>query len=80
MVESRRGEPTPWDAAADAVDDGVADLRPLVHQVGAAAMQVARAGTEQQIGAAREVLTSTRRALYRILAEDDAAGASDETS
>ncbi len=80
VVESRRGEPTPWDAAADAVDDGVADLRPLVHQVGAAAMQVARAGTEQQIGAAREVLTSTRRALYRILAEDEAVGTSDETS
>ncbi|MGZ4619312.1 MAG: PadR family transcriptional regulator [Frankiaceae bacterium] len=77
VVEARRGEPTPWDAAADAADDGVADLRPLVLQVGAAALQVAHAGTEQQVAAAREALTNVRRALYRILAEDEAGG-SDE--
>ncbi|MGZ4665297.1 MAG: PadR family transcriptional regulator [Frankiaceae bacterium] len=74
VVEARRGEPTPWDAAADAADDGVADLRPLVLQVGAAALQVAHAGTEQQVAAAREALTNVRRALYRILAEDEAGG------
>ena len=73
VVDARRGEPTPWDAAADAADDrGVADLRPLVLQVGAAALQVAHAGTERQVAAAREALTNVRRALYRILAEDEA--------
>ena len=70
VVEARRGEPTPWDAAADAVDDGMAELRSLALQVGAAVMQVAQAGTDEQIGKAHAVLAGARRALYRILAED----------
>jgi hypothetical protein len=46
-------------------------VRSLVRQVGLAASQVVEAGNEQQIARAREALTSTRRALYRILAEED---------
>ncbi len=39
-------------------------------QVGTAAWQVAQAGTEAQVAEARRILGETRRALYRILAED----------
>jgi hypothetical protein len=49
----------------------MAQLRDLVAQVGGAVRQVAHAGTESQIASAAEVLAGTRRALYRILAEDD---------
>ena len=43
----------------------------LVHQVQLAAFQVISAGTDDQVTAARKVLTQTRRSLYRILAEDE---------
>jgi DNA-binding PadR family transcriptional regulator len=62
------------DAVTGAVDDAVLMLRDLHHQVGAALMQVARAGTPAQVAAARDLLTGTRRQLYRILADDEPAG------
>ena len=46
------------------------DLRGLMFQVGAAAMQVAAAGHTDE---ARKILADTRRALYKILAEDEPA-------
>ena len=58
----------PFEAATGGMDEGVADLRGLMFQVGAAAMQVAAAGHTDE---ARKILGDTRRALYRILAEDD---------
>lgn len=58
----------PFEAATGGVDEGVFDLRGLMFQVGAAAMQVAAAGHTDE---ARKILADTRRALYRILAEDD---------
>ena len=39
-------------------------------QVGIAAKQVTHAGSETQVKTATEILTETRRALYRILAEE----------
>ena len=47
------------------------ELRGVVFQVGAAAHQVLTAGTDEQINRAIDVLKDTRRALYRILAEDE---------
>ena len=58
----------PFEAATGGVDEGVMDLRGLMFQVGAAAMQVAAAGHTDE---ARKILADTRRALYKILAEDD---------
>ena len=58
----------PFAAATGDVDEGVMDLRGLLFQVGAAAMQVAASGHTDE---ARKVLADTRRALYKILAEDD---------
>jgi hypothetical protein len=46
-------------------------MRKLIGQVAMAAHQVLSAGTEAQVGQARQVLTDTRKALYRLLAADD---------
>jgi len=58
----------PFAAATGGVDEGVMDLRGLMFQVGAAAMQVAAAG---HVDEAKKILSETRRALYKILAEDE---------
>jgi hypothetical protein len=45
------------------------ELGSLVRQIGLATMQVGQVGTDAQIEEARKILTGSRRALYRILAE-----------
>ena len=60
----------PWEAVRDDMGEGLHELRGLLTQVGTAAWQVAQAGTEAQVAEARRILGDTRRALYRILAED----------
>ncbi|WP_462185713.1 PadR family transcriptional regulator [Frankia sp. CcWB2] len=70
-VEARAGGRKPWETAAAAVDDDLTSLRTLAFAVGAAIVQVAQAGDEAQIAAARSLLAETRRGLYRILAGDD---------
>ncbi|WP_425302755.1 PadR family transcriptional regulator [Nocardia wallacei] len=73
-VESRRDElGDPWQEVRDGVGDQALDLRELVGQLMGAVAQVARAGTPEQAAKAAEVLTETRRSLYRILADDDTA-------
>lgn len=61
----------PWTTATAGVDEGALELRDLVWQTGAAAQQVVHAGNAEQIARARQVLADARRALYRILAEED---------
>jgi DNA-binding PadR family transcriptional regulator len=61
----------PWDAVTDEVSGEVFELRALIMQVGGAVWQVATAGSEAQVAEAKRILAETRRALYRILAEDD---------
>jgi DNA-binding PadR family transcriptional regulator len=68
-VEGNRAElGDPFEAAKGGMDEGFMDLRGLMFQVGAAAMQVAAAGHTDE---ARKILADTRRALYKILAEDE---------
>jgi DNA-binding PadR family transcriptional regulator len=68
-VESSREElGDPFEAATGGIDEGLMDLRGLIMQVGAAVMQVAAAGHTDE---ARKILADTRRALYKILAEDE---------
>jgi DNA-binding PadR family transcriptional regulator len=73
-VEAHRAELA---AARDAVTGGVSadalELRETFGQVAAAFGQVVHAGTPAQVAAAKELLTNTRRQLYRILADDSAA-------
>ena len=72
-ASNREGEPTPWDAAAAGEGSDLAALRQLAHQLIGAVMQVASAGTPAQVAQAKSLLTATRRDLYRLLADDDAA-------
>lgn len=64
----------PWETVRDTVGQHPMEIRNLVRQVGMAAMQVLQAGSASQVSEMRQVLTGTRRALYRILAEDEASG------
>jgi DNA-binding PadR family transcriptional regulator len=56
----------PWESSATDVDE----LREAVMAVVAAARQVAAIGTDEQRQSAVAALTETRRALYRLLADD----------
>ncbi len=68
----RRGDgPLPWEAAARGEGASYGELRQLVGSVAAAVRQVAVAGDDGQAAKAVELLRSTRRDLYRLLAEDD---------
>src|SRR6202012_3723860 len=69
-LETRAGEPEPWKPADEEGENAITELAPLVIQIGKAAWQGATGGGEGQRARAIEVLGETRRALYRILAED----------
>jgi DNA-binding PadR family transcriptional regulator len=71
VEENRDALAEPWAEVAGEMGTDVFELRSLANQVAAALMQVAFAGSESQIEEAKKVLADTRRALYRILAEDD---------
>jgi DNA-binding PadR family transcriptional regulator len=64
----------PLDAVSDAAGSDVPEMFHLLKQVGVAALQVAQAGSAAQAAEARKILAETRKALYRLLADDDAAG------
>ena len=61
----------PWELT-DKSDGPLMELRAIGFQVAGAVMQVAQAGSAHQIARAKEILTETRKSLYRLLAEDDA--------
>ncbi|MFL5343493.1 MAG: helix-turn-helix transcriptional regulator [Hyalangium sp.] len=61
----------PWEAMSDAAGEGVLDFMNLMRSIGTAAMQIGTGGTPTQAAEARKVLAEARRALYRILAEDE---------
>ena len=69
-LESRLDEPDPWEPASEGADNPLAELAPLVIQIGKATFQVASVGDGAQRDRARALLTDTRRALYRILADE----------
>lgn len=60
----------PWSAISGPAS-AAHSMRHLVNQVHLAAFQVISAGTDEQISQASNILTETRRSLYRILAEDN---------
>jgi DNA-binding PadR family transcriptional regulator len=61
----------PWEEASAGADHPAFRLREAAFQVGAAAMQAAHAGSEQQVEKTVEILTDARRRIYALLAEDD---------
>jgi DNA-binding PadR family transcriptional regulator len=61
----------PWESAAAGVSDVSAELYATLKQVVMAARQVAHAATETQTLKATAALADARRAIYRILADDE---------
>jgi len=60
----------PWDAVKGDMGQGAWELMGAMRQIGGALFQLTHSGTEAQQQEAKEVLADTRRALYRILAEE----------
>jgi DNA-binding PadR family transcriptional regulator len=60
---------TPWDEVAGGGDETLHNLRDAAFKLGAATMQVARAGSKEQIDRTIAILNDARRKLYAILAE-----------
>ena len=80
-AESERlsqGRRAPWEEMAEEAEGNAGGLSGTAAQVFAAAMQVSVVGSPEQIDQAEALLTDTRRALYRILAEDDEAEEEEE--
>ena len=70
-VEARGDElAAPWDAVKGDMGEGAFDLMGAMRHIGMALYQLTHSGSEAQQAEAKEVLDETRRALYRILAED----------
>ena len=73
-VEERKDDlGEPWTAVTGGIPKEAVELRGLIMQTGAAAWQVLQAGDAKQAAKAAELLTETRKALYRLLAGDDEA-------
>jgi DNA-binding PadR family transcriptional regulator len=66
-----------WESMAQDEPDEVPGLFVQAARLGGTIVQVAHAGTAEQVHAAEELLEQTRRKMYQILAEDDA-GEQDE--
>jgi DNA-binding PadR family transcriptional regulator len=61
----------PWESVGASVDDAAWELMQLARQVGMAVAQLAHVAGEAQVAEAKTVLGDARRALYRILAEEE---------
>lgn len=68
-LEAHHGHTPPWDDHDE--PEAFSALRSQVSQLQVAALQVAHAGREDQVARAAAALSDARRAMYRILAEDD---------
>ncbi len=77
LVGERGSErPAPWEQR-DVGGSELHELGRLMREVGYAFVQVMKTGSGGQIAKARDVLASTRRDLYRILADGDIGEAGD---
>jgi DNA-binding PadR family transcriptional regulator len=65
-----RVDPAPWAQDDDPASHSLSEIASQVIQIGKAAWQVAQEGDERQVERACQMLAETRRALYRILAQD----------
>jgi DNA-binding PadR family transcriptional regulator len=65
-----RVDPAPWAEEEDPDGPDLHRMASLMIQIGKAAWQVAQEGDERQTEQAFQTLAETRRALYRILAQD----------
>lgn len=71
VAERPEDAPAPWDVAAEGVDDAHRAIHQEFRQLAMAFGQLVHGGTDSQLEAARKELGDTRRALYRILGDED---------
>lgn len=76
-VEKMADRRAPWEELADEDGHTARNLRAAAAQLMGAVVQVGAAGTDRQLADAERLLTETRKALYRLLAEDDGEGRGD---
>jgi len=69
-LDSLGEQPAPWEAEEPAGADALRDLRAVAVGLARATFQLAQAGDERQWREAADVLAEARRAIYRILAEE----------
>jgi DNA-binding PadR family transcriptional regulator len=69
-AEADRLDRPPWERFTSEDDVPGAHLRDAVFQLGAAVMQVAHAGSDEQAAKVRDILNETRRRIYAVLGED----------
>ncbi|HYE77639.1 MAG TPA: PadR family transcriptional regulator [bacterium] len=69
LAQQPEGEQAPWETMG--IDQEVMDLFSQVKHIGMAVGQIAHLEGESKVAEAKKILAQTRRALYRILAEDD---------
>jgi DNA-binding PadR family transcriptional regulator len=70
LAERGEGARAPWDAVREDAGHGPRQLMGLVRDIATAAAQIVRSGEGSQIDQAQDVLQTTRRSLYRVLAGD----------
>ncbi len=73
VAEHQEEVSEPWKSVSGSAGDDFVGVMRLIRELGAAAVQVSHAGSPEQIAEAGKVLREARRALYRILAEDEPA-------
>lgn len=61
----------PWAQLGREMGEGRMELRALIAQLAAAAIQVGSAGTDEHVAQAKQILVDARKALYRLLADDE---------
>ena len=72
LVETQRDTlGKPWEEAAAEVSDATSDLYLTLRQMVSAVRQVGIAGSEAQTRKAVAILADTRKAIYRLLADDE---------
>jgi DNA-binding PadR family transcriptional regulator len=60
----------PWATFSDGLNDEQRALHRAAAQLTAAVMQVAHAGSDEQVRATQELLDGARKSVYRLLAEE----------
>ena len=72
-AESERvaGRGAPWASVSDGLSDEQRSLHHALGQLAAAVAQVAQAGTDEQARTTKALLDDARKAVYRLLADDE---------
>jgi DNA-binding PadR family transcriptional regulator len=71
LAQRPADQPAPWEQMSGDVGAETVELGRLMRDLASAFVQVMRSGSQEQVAKARELLVSTRRELYRILADGD---------